>query len=134
MASRPPSNAFLIINDQVHRLKGKLTTIGRSFGNHIVIADPLVSRKHAEIHYENNQFVLHDLNSTGGTLLNGVQVTQTSLSSGDSIILAGVAIVFAKNLPQVSKQTTAETDRIDNLGPDNEPTMHAKELDWRRKI
>ena len=117
MASRPPSNAFLIINDQVHRLKGKLTTIGRSLGNHIVIADPLVSRKHAEIHYENNQFVLHDLNSTGGTLLNGVQVTQTSLSSGDSIILAGVAIVFAKNLPQVKQADHGRDGPCKQPGP-----------------
>ena len=132
MASKTPSNAFLIINNQVHRLKHKVTTIGRSLGNHMVITDPLVSRKHAEIRFENNQFILQDLNSTGGTFLNGVRVTQTSLSSGDSITLAGVAIVFANNLPRVSKQTTAETDRASRLGPDNEPTNIEKEIVWRR--
>jgi len=132
MASCPPSNAYLIINDKIHCIKHTVTTIGRSLGNHMVVTDPLVSRTHAEILFDSNKFVLKDLHSTGGTFVNGARVAKATLKSGDSIVLAGIAIVFAQNLPQAGGKTKAGTGQASRLGPDNEPTLREKELIWRR--
>ena len=37
---------------------------------------PMVSRRHAELRFEGGQWILHDLNSSFGTSLNGQKVTQ----------------------------------------------------------
>ena len=47
----------------------KTMTVGRSPDNDIVIDDPTVSRQHARITFDGNQFYVEDLNSTSGTLL-----------------------------------------------------------------
>jgi pSer/pThr/pTyr-binding forkhead associated (FHA) protein len=96
-----------------------------------VLTDQLVSRQHAEIRLEKDKFVLYDLNSTGGTVLDGKKINKCVLNSGDCFLLAGVPIVFAHNLPQLGKKAKADTGELDELGPDNEPTVIEKDLDWR---
>jgi ABC-type multidrug transport system ATPase subunit/predicted component of type VI protein secretion system len=47
---------------------------------------PMVSRKHAELRWENNRWVLWDLNSSYGTYLNGQKIGQPQqVSVGDSL-------------------------------------------------
>ncbi|MCS7016505.1 MAG: HD domain-containing protein [Gemmatales bacterium] len=48
--------------------------VGRLEGQEVVINDPSVSRRHAEIHYTNQGWMVRDLGSTNGTYLNGVRV------------------------------------------------------------
>ena len=45
------------------------------------------------------RFVLFDLNSTGGTFVNGQRTSQTVLYPGDVISLAGVALIFGQDNP-----------------------------------
>ena len=59
--------------------------IGRLPDCQVQLSDPKCSRNHAEIRPANNTFVLHDLNSTNGTLLNGTIVIQAELTDGDEI-------------------------------------------------
>ncbi|MBN1350919.1 SpoIIE family protein phosphatase [candidate division KSB1 bacterium] len=60
-------------------------TIGRDPGNQIVLADSKVSRKHARIIYENNHFVISDLGSKNGVIVNGEIVNQVDLNDGDFV-------------------------------------------------
>jgi ABC-type multidrug transport system ATPase subunit/pSer/pThr/pTyr-binding forkhead associated (FHA) protein len=47
---------------------------------------PMVSRRHAELRLENGQWILHDLNSSFGTSMNGQKITQPQpVSAGSSI-------------------------------------------------
>ncbi|MET0753266.1 MAG: FHA domain-containing protein [Pyrinomonadaceae bacterium] len=47
---------------------------------------PMVSRRHAELRFENGRWMLHDLNSSFGTSMNGQKVTQPQpISTGSSI-------------------------------------------------
>lgn len=48
--------------------------IGRGRTNAIVLEDPTVSRQHATIKLENNEFVLYDLGSANGTYVDGERV------------------------------------------------------------
>lgn len=125
------SHAFLIVDNQIYRITQAVTTIGRALGNQLVLADHFVSRRHAEVRFDKGKFYLHDLDSTGGTILNGKNVTKSVLTSGDCFILAGVPVVFAHNLPQLGKKAKADTGELDEPGPDNEPTIVENDLDWR---
>ncbi|MDH3974745.1 MAG: FHA domain-containing protein [Deltaproteobacteria bacterium] len=67
--------------------KGKEMTIGRGVGNDLRIDNPAVSSKHARIVREKDCFVLEDLGSSNGTLLNGKKITRSIVNSTDNIIV-----------------------------------------------
>ena len=93
-----PEDYFLIVEGtQAIPFTKSVTTVGRSHENMLVIDDPRVSRRHLEIRYIRDQFVLFDLNSSGGTYLNGQRTGQGMLYSGDLISLAGVNAVFVQD-------------------------------------
>ncbi|MCM2314384.1 MAG: FHA domain-containing protein [Thermoanaerobaculia bacterium] len=56
--------------------------VGRDPGNDVVLRDPKVSRRHAEIVFERGFFVLHDLQSANGTYVNGIRVNVAPLTNG----------------------------------------------------
>jgi FHA domain/Protein of unknown function (DUF3662) len=95
-----PENAFLIVEGvKVHPLNEPVVNIGRRLENQLVIDDPRVSRNHAQLRAIKGRFVLFDLNSTGGTFVNGQRTSQTVLYPGDVISLAGVALIFGQDNP-----------------------------------
>ncbi len=95
-----PENAFLIVDGvKVFPLKGTVVNIGRRLENHLVIDDPRVSRTHAQIRIIKGRYVIFDLNSTGGTFVNGQRNNQSVLYPGDVISLAGVTLVFGQDNP-----------------------------------
>ena len=53
----------------------------------VVLHGAYVSRHHARVFYRDGKWVLHDLRSTNGTLVNGVSVGRTELRPGDLILL-----------------------------------------------
>ncbi len=94
------SNAFLILDGtQVIPLDRSVTNIGRRLTNHVVIDDPRVSRTHAQLRIVKDQYVLFDLNSNGGTFVNGQRTNQSVLHPGDVISLAGFSLIFGQDLP-----------------------------------
>jgi hypothetical protein len=60
-------------------------TIGRMPDCDIALADPEVSRRHAEVVRTPEGFAVHDLGSTNGTKVNGAPVKDQPLSDGDEI-------------------------------------------------
>jgi FHA domain-containing protein len=66
-------------------------TIGRKEGD-MVIADPLISRRHAVIREINEALVVEDLGSTNGTFVNGVEVKLQQLAPGDSITVGSTVV------------------------------------------
>lgn len=67
-------------------LANPATSIGRWEDNDVVISDRWVSRYHAEVRREGDDYVVHDLGSKNGTLVNGQRITApTALADGDEI-------------------------------------------------
>jgi hypothetical protein len=98
--SSVPENAFLIVEGvKVYPLNESVINIGRRLENQLVIDDPRVSRNHAQLRAIKGRYVLFDLNSTGGTFVNGQRTSQTVLYPGDVISLAGVALIFGQDTP-----------------------------------
>ena len=101
-----PENAFLIVEGvKVFPLKLPVINIGRRMDNQLIIDDPRVSRNHAQLRAIKGRFVVFDLNSTGGTFVNGQRASQTVLYPGDVISLAGVALIFGQDNPPQSVHT-----------------------------
>jgi pSer/pThr/pTyr-binding forkhead associated (FHA) protein len=93
--------ASLIVNHGesppvTHELVGDVITIGRAPSNHIVIDHPAVSAQHALLLRVRDSYRLKDLNSTNGTQINGVLVTDAELKDGDEIRFGSVKAVFAE--------------------------------------
>jgi len=92
---RPPAGAFLVVDGRRHfQLSTPLITIGRRLDNDLVIDDPQVSRQHLRLLANRGKFILHDLDSTAGTFVNGVKVKDHSLQPGDVITVATVELIY----------------------------------------
>ncbi|MGC2446939.1 MAG: SpoIIE family protein phosphatase [Candidatus Sulfotelmatobacter sp.] len=60
-------------------------TVGRKVDKDLVIADPRVSRDHAQILQEGLDFFLEDLGSKHGTFVNGERIQRQKLDRGDRL-------------------------------------------------
>jgi pSer/pThr/pTyr-binding forkhead associated (FHA) protein len=80
---------------RVHELVRDVTMIGRAPSNHIVIDNPVVSAQHAIVLKVGDFYRLKDLNSTNGTQINGIFVTDADLKDSDEIRFGSVKAVFA---------------------------------------
>ena len=69
-------------------------TIGRLSNNDVVLADPNVSRRHAELRRSGEDWVLVDLDSTNGTLVNGKLAKEHALADGDRCSFGTTELVF----------------------------------------
>jgi len=68
--------------------------LGRLEDNHIQLARPGVSRKHAVIEASASGFTLKDLGSQNGTYLNGERVDTHELADGDRIVIGDAQILY----------------------------------------
>jgi hypothetical protein len=87
----------LVLDDQNYPLEGRGPwSVGRSEENDIVIQDPNVSRKHAQLSRLENGFVVEDLGSTNGTLLDGAPIDRERIESGDELTFGGLTARFVR--------------------------------------
>ena len=68
--------------------------IGRSPSNDIVLKEPKVSRKHAEIQYIGGKYILLDLESSNGTFVGGKRVSEQVLQPNDEIVIGNTKMLF----------------------------------------
>ncbi len=68
--------------------------IGRLGESDIVLSDPGVSRRHAEVRTEDGQHVIADLGSTNGTMVNESTIGERVLQDGDRITVGKTVLEF----------------------------------------
>jgi hypothetical protein len=94
----PAVGAFLIVDGKRHfRLDRALVTIGRKLDNHLVLPDPHVSRRHAEVRLQGGRHMLRDLDSTSGTRVNGTLIMEHLLQAGDVITISGITLIYGED-------------------------------------
>jgi hypothetical protein len=71
-------------------------TIGRAELSDIPLADPGVSRNHARVVREGDDFIVEDLRSTNGTEVNGQPIRRRRLANGDMLKLASSTLQFRR--------------------------------------
>ena len=78
-------------------LEEERNVIGRLSGSEIEIEDPGASRRHAEIRRDGEDYLVVDLGSTNGTLLNDAPVSQATLEDGDKITIGRTVLEFRRS-------------------------------------
>lgn len=73
---------------------GKETTIGRAHTNHIVLKEARISRQHAIIRQAGKEFVIEDLQSSNGVMVNGEKIKEHVLSKGDQIQIGDFVLEY----------------------------------------
>ncbi len=103
------------------------TTFGRRSSNTVTIESAAVSGYHCEITREGGSYVLRDLGSTNGTILDGDPVTEIALQHGGRIRVGDQLLVFVD--PSISDFEKAMA-AVDDLG--SEWGMLRAEMDMTR--
>jgi len=90
-----PHRAVLLVDGKRLLVGPAGATVGRSRQCEVVIEDPNVSRKHAEVCPGESGWELHDLGSTNGSILNGRRIEHPeALEPGDRIEIGTSVITF----------------------------------------
>lgn len=106
-----PSQAKLVIHHpdgskSTVPLAGRAQTIGKSPESDLVISDTAISRKHAVIEPLESTFVIRDLGSLNGVIVNGRRITAEGqrLANGDEITLGRTKLTFQLEQPPVAAE------------------------------
>lgn len=93
-----PENALLVVGGKTNfPLEKPVINIGRHSQNDLVLNNLHVSRHHAQLRAINNQYVIFDVGSTGGTFLNERQISRATLQSGDVIRIGLVKLIYVQD-------------------------------------
>ncbi|MGE5736406.1 MAG: sigma 54-interacting transcriptional regulator [Acidobacteriota bacterium] len=82
------------LKDSVFALPEGELSIGRDTANRLPVGDPSVSRRHCIVSREGETFMVRDLDSRNGTLVNGTPVQIDQLHHGDQIAVGDSIFVF----------------------------------------
>lgn len=102
-----------------HTLGNRPETIGRDAGCDIPIDEPSTSRRHARFTPTPKGYIVEDLGSKNGTLVNEEPCTSRTLQNGDQIAIGSVLVEFA------DAPTGDEVRPGSVIISDEPPTTHA---------
>lgn len=114
---------------QVFNLSKEKVFIGRDFKNTIVLPDTRVSRSHACIALQGEDFILEDLGSVNGSSVNNKDGKTFSLKVGDEIKLGSTVMVFLSMASSENADVEHEAQsRVNILSQDETPKGLTVEL------
>ena len=81
-----------------HEVSKRRVVIGRSKDADVQVADPNVSRRHAELRQEGATYWIVDLDSTNGVEVNGKRVKRLKLEDGTQFTIGSTELTFSREL------------------------------------
>ena len=88
------AGSILLPSGDRFTLADSVITIGRHPDSNLVLADPNVSRNHAEIRPQGDRYAVVDLGSTNGSRVNGLRVDTQVLEDGDELTFGNTRMRF----------------------------------------
>lgn len=101
---------------RTHDLKGEKTTVGRVEDNTFQIAEPSVSSHHCEVLLRGNDVVIHDLDSTNGTFINGEKVSESVIKPGQILRLGQVEMRLETDTPPATSKKPLDQTMVMQRG------------------
>ena len=120
-------------SEQEYPLGTGAIVVGRESFNDIVVYDPEVSRRHAQITFQEGRYIIEDLGSTNGTFVNGRRVNMPMpLHNGDVIEMGEAARMIFSSSDDPFGNTVAKDDAVQEL----DKTMADPEAlpDWQPNL
>ena len=109
---------YLILRDDLKWLNvfrlipGQVTTIGRAPTNRVVVPDDICSRHHCEVFQSDTHWMIRDLDSRNGTLVDGLQVTEDwPLDEGSQIQIGDFYLDFTQ---EISSQSSSDSEELES--------------------
>jgi Protein of unknown function (DUF3662)/FHA domain len=93
-AEEAERKALLVGDGRRTVLSGSKLVLGRSRDCDIVLSDPNVSRRHAELRRDDARWSIVDLGSTNGIKVNGRRVSDAMLREGDRVTVGVTDLTF----------------------------------------
>ena len=126
-----------------YELSKEQMMVGRSPGAYVNVNDGFASRKHAELHYIDNAYRLHDLESKNGVFVNGRRLAAGGtawLEDGDEVQFAStrfrfhdpsatITAPFLEALPEAGIRVDAATRQVYIDGKALAPPLSVKQFD-----
>ncbi|MBU0715207.1 MAG: FHA domain-containing protein [Verrucomicrobia bacterium] len=101
------------VKGQKFEIRKDRMTIGRNQINDVVLADEAVSSQHCYVTRRGERYVLHDLNSTNGTLLNFERITdEAELKSKHMIQIGSCEFMFNGDSEEGAGASTASVTQV----------------------
>jgi len=91
-----PEPAVLQWDGERREVDKQRLVLGRSRECDVQLADPNVSRRHAELRQEGSAYWIVDLDSTNGLEVNGKRVKRAKLEDGDRVTLGSTDVTFSR--------------------------------------
>lgn len=87
-----------------YKVRRDVTIIGRNPNCDIYLDDGAVSRTHARIRFDGAHYVIADMRSRNGTMVNNVPVEEpTVLYNGDRVTISGKEFLFSSDDPEAAR-------------------------------
>ena len=81
-------------------LKGPHLSVGREDDNEIQLPHGKVSKHHALLRPVKDGWLIEDLKSTNGSIVNGKQVTRVELKHGDHVTIGPYELRYESKMPE----------------------------------
>ncbi|MBR2363838.1 MAG: FHA domain-containing protein [Lentisphaeria bacterium] len=122
------SPKITLLSEQLRGKTFELTkdvyTVGRIEERDICIADPTISTFHCTFTKEGNTYILRDNNSTNGTRINNVPISEQELQKSDIIQMGDVEMLYycEEKATQTTTRTLTGINLSDNLSSSSSVT------------
>jgi hypothetical protein len=128
-AARPyrPTVSYVHEGQTVTSELGWVTVLGRSAEADVTLPDPRASKKHVELRYAGDRYLVKDLGSANGTMLNGNYVDLEPLRHGDVLLVGRTEVTYA--CPEVIPEPAGEPPQ--DFEPPPRPVLPARDATGR---
>lgn len=91
--------------------------VGRDLGNDIVVNDAEISRRHARLYKHGDNYMVEDLGSTNGTIVNGQKIRgPKELTNHDYVAMGqNIGYEFIDDKPMSYEANTIAVDKMDDF-------------------
>lgn len=111
LTPRAPVYVLVLPDGKEYSIPPGRLTVGRQADCDLIIADPLVSRRHADLYVRDGTLYLEDLRSANGTIVNGEPLEgERSVTGGDVIEFGDTKVTVRAEASPISIALRAITD------------------------
>ena len=96
-------------------LTNDLHTVGRADARDICIKDSSLSSYHCDFIRAGDTYIVRDHDSTNGTRVNNVPITEQELMNSDIIQIGGVEVLYDADLKEGTRSTTTSQKTVTGI-------------------